>query len=945
MRRIYCLILSVCAVAALAVFAGAVALAAPPQESTTHLAYVGSADPIKANYGRGNYVFDTVEFSGSALSGASVLSVGDLERLATDPALDLGHESNYSFLTNGAVFSKQSVSGIKLYDLLVHLGLDQSAPTSTPVRVYAADGYVVTRTLAQIKEASRYNCYVAKGDSTVEVAGVPVLLSYAAGGVPLIGPTGDDPVSRVFTWDDGYDVEADNAGGPLRLTIGQTSVDDFNARLNAKWVAKVVVGEPREPFHTGSYEPLAASELTVDVYDSADMAEPIQTTTYTVGEIEALSPTRMTGNYYDDGTGAFYRGADLWQLLGPMVGLPAYQGTAMFTSRSGASASVSLAYLRNLGGHYSTYTVARTAVLLDDSTAALTISGVRPLLAFTKNGYPLVAEVGDAGYLATGVAGATVDNAGGPLALLLPRNGVHLADPVFLNDVTNVRLCVDIPTDVHSGDMYGPLAGREISFGGDGLDAPSTLTVADLERRIEFMVTHDYGDTPPVEGGPSGLYHGIDLLQLLRSFTGSRGGRLARDGYRGAGGSAAFTVGDLEAADTPVLLAFSRGGVPLVESSTSVGYDDEADNSGGPIKLVSKTQSVEDVASVIVTRKAGTWTHVDSPYSAYLPTALTISGSEVDRTTILSLRDLEALDAVRDSFAASKGVGAYQGAVLRDLVRANLRAAVSRPSKITVYGRDGYNAQLNVDTVLDGIDSSYQPGEHRDVILAYSKNGLPLVTSETSDGYSADAFNDGGPIRLIVENSISSWVKDVRAIVVGEGEPIYAADRVWSTAVRIDAPTRSQTRGFIARGSKLRLRATVRPADSTDAVSWTSSNRTVARVSAKGVVTARARGAATITVKTSSGRSDTYRVYVTRRRAATAIRLPAKKTLRVGRATRIVPTIVPTVATSRLSWRSSAPRVASVDCTGRVGAKRRGATTITVRTSNGKRAACRVIVR
>lgn len=304
MRRIYCLILSVCAVAALAVFAGpSPGCAAAGIDHPSGLRRQRGSDQSQLRARQLRLRHSRVLRVGAQ---RGLGPVGRRPRAAGDrSALDLGHESNYSFLTNGAVFSKQSVSGIKLYDLLVHLGLDQSAPTSTPVRVYAADGYVVTRTLAQIKEASRYNCYVAKGDSTVEVAGVPVLLSYAAGRVPLIGPTGDDPVSRVFTWDDGYDVEADNAGGPLRLTIGQTSVDDFNARLNAKWVAKVVVGEPREPFHTGSYEPLAASELTVDVYDSADMAEPIQTTTYTVGEIEALSPTRMTGNYYDDGTGAF----------------------------------------------------------------------------------------------------------------------------------------------------------------------------------------------------------------------------------------------------------------------------------------------------------------------------------------------------------------------------------------------------------------------------------------------------------------------------------------------------------------------------------------------------------------------------------------------------------------------------------------------------------------
>lgn len=936
------LALIIVAVAMALVAAASVAVAALPPTATTHLAHVGSSDPIKANYGRGNYVFDTVELSGSALSGASVLSVGDLERLATDARFDLGYENSYSLLTNGAIFSKQVVCGVKLYDLLVHLGLDQSAPASTPVRVYAADGYAVTLTLAQVRESSRYNCYAAKGDPTIEVAGLPVLLSYAAGGLPLIGPTGDDAITRMFTLDDGYDVAAENGGGPLRLTIGQTSVDDFNARFNAKWVTKVVVGEAREPIHTGEYAPLATAQFTVDVFDRADMAVPIQTMAYSVGELEALSPSMMTGNYYDDGDGGYYRGVDLWKLLGPTAGLPAYEGTATFVARGGETATVDLAYLRNLGGRYAEYTVTKSANLLDGSVAALTISGVRPLLALAKNGYPLVSAAGDVGYRATGVAGAIVDNDGGPLALLLPSDGGRLDDPVFLRDVTGVRMVVDIPTDVHAGDVYGSLSGREIAFGGNGLDAPVVLTVGDLERRIELMVSYDYGATV----GASGSYHGIDLLQLLRSsWLG-----LAVDGWHvtvtGADGtSATFTLGDLEAASAPVLLAFSRGGVPLVESEESIGYDAAAGNRGGPIKLVSTIQAVDNVVSVHVTRKPGIWTHDRAPYAAYLPTTLTISGSEVDGTTLLSLRDLERLEPVRDSYAASKGVGAYQGTRLNDLIRLRLADGVSRPSKITVYGADGYNVRLSPDAVRSGIDSVYQPGEHRDIILAYSKNGRPLVAADGSPGYVAEAFNAGGPMTLIVENSISSWVKDVRAVVVGEGEPVYAPDRVWSTGVRLSAPTVSQSGGRVRRGARLRLWSAMRPADSTDAVMWRSSDPAVARVSARGVVTARAFGTATITVSTSSGRRDTYRVRVTKGRAATAIRLPASRRLTRGRATRITPVLVPSTATSLISWRSSAPRVASVDRAGRITAGRRGTATITVVTANGKRATCRLSVR
>ncbi len=967
-------------VVAMAVSVVAIARAGSPAEEEAHLAYVGSPDPVKANYGQGNYVFDTVEFSGSKMAGPSILSVGDLERLATDVSSGLGYANTYSLLTSGAEFSKSRFSGVKLYDLLVHLGLDAAAPPSTPVRVYAADGYCVTLTLAMVQESARYDCYAAKGDATVEQAELPVLLSYAAGGLPLVGPTGDDPVARVFTADEGYDATADNGGGPIRLTIGQTSVDDFNARLNAKWVSRVVVGDATDATHTGAYAGLATSTLGIEIRDSADPVDPLRTETFTVGELEGLSPSVRKGNYYDDGVGAHYQGIDLWKFLGAVLDLPAYEGTVTFTSGSGESASVDLSYLRNPAGLYAAYTVTRTAALLDDSHADLAITGVRPLLAFAKNGYPLVADEDDDGYVPTAAAGV-VDNDGGPLAVLLPRDGTHLSDPVFLPDVTGITLSLDIPKDLHTGETYGDLASHEVAFAGNGFDAATTLTVADFEQEFSLMVTHDYGDVPAATGcmechpdatsdsptncltchslasmlvvhgtmprcvelGPTGSYHGIDLLRLLRAQG------LTVDAWYVAvtgsdGTSATYSLDDLETTDTPVLLAFSRSGVPLVESLASAGYDAAAGNAGGPIMLVSKIQTVADVVSVSVSTKYGVWTHDRAPYAAYLPWALTISGSEADGNTVLSLDELERLPSVRDSFAASKGNDAYQGVALRDLLAGRLAAGVSRPSRITVHGADGYSASLDVDAVLGGIDSTYQPGEHRDVILAYAKNGFPLVTSVSSEGYMADARNDDGPIHLVVENSISAWVKGVRAIVVGDGEPVFAPDRVPARAVRIVAPTPSQRGGHMARGSRLSLGAIMTPSHSTDTLTWSSSRASRASVSAKGVVTAKRYGATVITVKTASGQTDRYTVRVTRLRPATRVVLPRERSLRVGRWTRLVAKVTPVGSTSVLAWRSSDRSVATVGRDGRVVAKRRGVVTIRVSTTNGRRSSCRLTV-
>lgn len=929
--------------AALAVPAVALAVPVVPPTSDTHLAYMGSTDPVKANYGRGDYVFDTVEFTGSALSGNSVLDVDDLERLATDGSTGLGYENTYSMLTSGSVFSQPTLAGVKLYDLLVRLGLDTSAPGATPVRVYGTDGYNITLTLAQVEDSSQYDCYAGKDDPTVEEASVPVMLSFAVDTFPLIGPVGDDPVSKVFTPAEGYDPASDNSGGPIRLTVGQTSDDDFNARLNVKWVTRIVVGSDTEPTHTGAYASWGSSPLAVNIYDSTDATTPLESQTFSLSDLEGYPATMRARNFYDDGgQKGFYEGIDLWQFLSQKADLPGYEGTATFRSGDGETVTVDLAYLRNLGSDYSTYTVAKTATLTDGSQAGLTIDGVRPILAFAKNGYPLVATAGDAGYVATGPAGAVVDNDGGPLTLLLPADATYLPDGAHLDDVTGIDLSVEVPTDTHSGAAYADLAAQTISFTGAGIKNPSTPTVADLEKHIELMVTHDYGAD---EAAP-GEYHGLDLLSLLQCSAFGLAVDADSVTVTGADGSSvSLSIADLTQQASPALLSFSRGGKPLVVDASSPEYDPTADNIGGPLMLVSDHYTVADVTSLSVSLKNGLWTHTGSPYSSYLQRALTISGSEVRGTTILSLAQLEALPYVRDSFAASKGEDACQGTVLAGLIMPHLAAGLTRPTKITVYGGDGYNVALPVDDVLNGIDSTYQPGQHRDVILAYSENGYPLVSSPASDGYVADAFNDGGPLHLVVENTISAWVKNVRAIVVGTGKPVYAADRVPSTAVTIVSPTVGQARTYLAKGNRLRLSALLLPASSTDACRWSSSRPACVSIFSRGVALARAKGRAVITVRTTSGQTDSIMVCVVARRDARAVTLRASTTLRVGQSVRLVATVAPAASTSQISWQSSDPAVATVDRGGTVVARRKGTTTITVTTSNGKRATCRVIVR
>jgi DMSO/TMAO reductase YedYZ molybdopterin-dependent catalytic subunit len=262
----------------------------------------------------------------------------------------------------------------------------------------------------------------------------------------------------------------------------------------------------------------------------------------------------------------------------------------------------------------------------------------------------------------------------------------------------------------------------------------------------------------------------------------------------------------------PMILAFGSDGIPLTgpvgnmklgaEITEEQGFNEEADNSGGPIMLVAGQKSADEFNSpdnakwlrqiivgeddnaeahakaldaeqalrfndtVKVDPDSGMWTHASAPYDKYLSTKVKITGSEAKPATY-TLAGLEAMtgSAVTDSFGASCGVNGYQGVILRDVVMSNLADGVKTPSKISVIGVDGYETEIDVNDMLEGITSRYQKGEKRDIIIAYSIDGVPLVPDENSEGFNGS--NGYGPMRLVVENQTTRWVKQVAKIRIG----------------------------------------------------------------------------------------------------------------------------------------------------------------------------------
>lgn len=166
------------------------------------------------------------------------------------------------------------------------------------------------------------------------------------------------------------------------------------------------------------------------------------------------------------------------------------------------------------------------------------------------------------------------------------------------------------------------------------------------------------------------------------------------------------------------------------------------------------------------------------------------------------------------------------------------------------------------------------------------------------------------------------------------------------THVKPTAVSLNKSSVTLSKGNTVTLSPKFTPSNtSVKSVTWSSDNNSVATVSSKGVVTAKANGTAVITCTTKNGLTAVCVVTVKNITVSSVTVSESKLLMQVGLTYNLSAKVLPSNATNKkVTWKSDNTSVATVSSSGKVTAKGKGQCVITATTANGVSGSCIVVV-
>ncbi len=219
---------------------------------------------------------------------------------------------------------------------------------------------------------------------------------------------------------------------------------------------------------------------------------------------------------------------------------------------------------------------------------------------------------------------------------------------------------------------------------------------------------------------------------------------------------------------------------------------------------------------------------------------------------------------------------------------------------------------------------------------------MGLTSTAMADGSRQDEGMIGQAISWAQSAALDEW--DTAGALYAKdsgGHTAKAARGIKVTRVRLNT-----SRKTLLMGKTTLLKPSVTPSKAgTSCLIWTSSNPRVATVAANGRVTAVGPGTATIKAKAPSGKYASCKITVKRPSVSKVYLSRTSAAMNIGERLPLSISVSPANASGgKLKWSSSNSKVASVSASGQVLARKKGSATITVKTSNGKKASCKIVV-
>lgn len=694
--------------------------------------------------------------------------------------------------------------GYDLFDLIGEKNL--KTDEDYLVTFVCSDGFEIKRTISELKESYHYKDFTEKSKEAVS----PMIAKYSR----TLADYPKNNFNPPIRWEDRELIESDIDNAFPRLVFGQKNIDDMNMSQWGKEVVKIVVGDEKTKEIVGDIG--ADSTYKHISHDGAPY------------NVDAITSATLT----IEGPGVEgYRAISLRQLEEDLEGqsVDTYYEKVDGEVVTNTYESINAKYL--IDNYVDAKSNAGKLVFKDISRQTILESPIEEVakyeIAYGINEVPLVYLDSDVGYR------EDKHNADGCFKLVYEQDkssAKEFSNIAYIyieeNDAKNIYEHSYAPYDNPKYTDY------ELLIHGSEMDDAVSFTVSDIEGMDDLHYEAEYSLSNSEYFWYFNTYKGVKLWDLLlkagmdpKIDEDTQVQFIAADNYNFAPmtikdikdpskyayyekdlldrGDGSFDGDEVEPlyADVPPLVAYGFNKYPYVIRPTDDGYNPGLGNDGGPIRLIFGKTSYNDPNGAnqvqflkeiiigegesIATDTKGTgqgeitkkpidkdssWNHNQGVYKEYLDEpVLRVTGPQVKEPMTFTLRQIESLTdyALRDVYSGD-GVREFEGIRLWDLITevVGLKDDVDVPT-IRVFSGPNYNQILrSTEQVENGVLNSQ--GKVKEIILAYGVDGYPLVANEGGTGYAHN--NAFGPIRLIIEENKSMWVKWVDCIVVGSGD-------------------------------------------------------------------------------------------------------------------------------------------------------------------------------